>query len=156
MTLAVAPVTAQQVHVVIANPAGAGFLGRLSASGPKGVTTIPVHLAQGQTELTVVTTGDAGTPWRLRDTQGRLVASLPARRFVPYPLALASVQTVFDGDLKVPSTVQTAPVTIADGQQAMRVQYQFRRRLDLLAGTGAAAVRTHGPAALLRNLGQRG
>ncbi|MBV9851126.1 MAG: cellulase family glycosylhydrolase [Armatimonadetes bacterium] len=120
LTLSVTPLESGRAQVQIANPAGTEFTGRLGAAGPSGVTVVPVHLAAGQTALSVTTPLRAETTWRLRDEQGRPVAALPARRYVPYPLAASPIQVVLDGDLKVPSAVQLLP-----DKAAQRVSYQF-------------------------------
>ena len=124
LTLTVSPLTAGRVRAQIGSPAGtAAFDGHLNVAGPGRATSVPIHLAAGQTALTLEAPGQAGAAWRLRDMQGRLVAALPARRIVPYPL-VRPVQVVLDGDLHVPSTVKSQDSDLPD-KAAQRVQYQF-------------------------------
>ena len=119
LTLSVVPVSALSAQAQIANPGGTAFTGQLNATGPNGRVSVPVKITAGETALTVPVSAPSGAAWRLRDRQGRLIASLPARRFVPYPLT-PPLSVVMDGDLKVPSTVQMTP---DGGAQVVRFQF---------------------------------
>jgi len=136
--LSVAPLTDHSVRVHLANPAGTPFAGRLSqasegqASGghaPGGpAASHSVRLTAGQTGLDVTLPGDprVGADCLLRDMRGRLVARLPAARFVPYPAALSALHAVLDGDAKVPSTVHLDPASAPPGGGlVLRADYQF-------------------------------
>lgn len=133
LSLSVAPLTDKSFRVHLANPAGTPFAGRLSqASGglaPGGPTASRlVRLAAGQTGLDVTLPGDPrlGADCLLRDARGRLIARLPATRFVPYPAALSSLQALLDGDAKVPSTVHLDPASAPPGGgPALKMDYQF-------------------------------
>ena len=119
LTLAVAPTSATTAQAQIANPAGTPFSGTLSAAGPNGFLRVEVRLAAGTTAQVVSLPASAGQAWLLRDGNGRMIASLPARRIIPYPL-VPPIDVVLDGDAKVPSSVQVTP----DGA-AQVVRYRY-------------------------------
>ena len=115
LTLSVAPFSLNKISILIANPEGTPFTGRLNALG----TSLPLRLAAGQTTLTVLTDGSVGATWRLRDSQGRMVAEQPGRRFVPYSVT-PPLELALDGDLKVPSSAQRQSDKVAQA-----VRYRF-------------------------------
>ena len=127
LILSVAPLTDHSVLVHLGNPAAAPFAGRLSLA--RGVPPgQPVRLRAGQTGLDVALPVDPrlGAECLLRDARGRLVARLPAARFVPYAAALPSLHALLDGDAKVPSSVHLEPASAAPGGgPAVRADYLF-------------------------------
>ena len=127
LTLSVAPLTDHSLQVHIANAAGTAFAGSLSLM-PGAAAGNPVRLTVGQTELDVTLPTDPrlGTGLSLRDARGRLVARLPATRFVPYDAALPALRAVLDGDAKVPTVVHLdAASAPPGGGPALLLDYQF-------------------------------
>lgn len=125
LSLSVAPAGAGGYRAQIGNPAGTAFEGVLERSAPgQKATRARVRLTAGQKSADAVVLGDPqrAAVFTLRDSGGATAAALPARRFVPYPLIPAQLQTRLDGDLKVASTVRAdAPPNGA----VLKVTYDF-------------------------------
>lgn len=128
LRLSVAPLAKDQLQLQIANPAGTTFSGSLALIPAGRALTTPVRVSAGLKEIEVTLPKTSGKVSRvlLQDTHGNPVAVLPMPRFVPLDIAPSSLKAVFDGDLKVPSTVQLAPLEgPPPGGAALKVDYQF-------------------------------
>ena len=128
LNLSVAPLTNHSVRVHLTNPAGTPFTGSLNFARGAAMASRPVHLAAGQTGLDVTLPADPrlGSECLLLDARSRLVARLPATRFLPYSAALPSLHVALDGDAKVPSTVRLSPAAApVGGGPALEMDYCF-------------------------------
>lgn len=121
LTLSVAPQGAQGFTVQIENPAGAPFVGQLASQTT--TKALSVKIEKGQTALSLHAPGDASkmTTWMLTDTTDRVVAQLPAQRFIPYPVTWTEVRAVKDGDPKLQWELNAAP----GADDALTVTYAF-------------------------------